>query len=229
MRISALAAVLILSNLVVSSTASAIMLFMSPPTATSLALGDTFTIELRMATEGETHITSVFASVIVENPNVLAFVGGTSPGAILFNFSTYEGLVRATQPVDGVPGDAPGRIRAASFASLVGMGTGISSPNELLATLTFQVIGAGFSSISPLLIVGSDEITVARLSVTGSVTVVPGPTVGWVPEPGTGLLVGLGLAGLGITRRRDGRHREISSRRLRRAFPKRGDNHCKSI
>jgi hypothetical protein len=187
-----------------ATTASAINLYMGAPSATSLNIGDTFTIQFRMDTEGETQITSVFASVITDE-NVLAFVSGTSPGTILFNFSTYVGLAKASDPVNGVPGDDAGRVRAASFVTANPAGSGVSGPpaGTLLATLTFQAVGAGVTDVSPLLVLGDDEMTIAQISVTGSVTTTPGATITVVPEPGTALLMGLGLAGLGIAGRRN--------------------------
>jgi len=71
-----------------ATTASAITLYMSAPSSTVLGIGETFTVQLRVDTEGETHITSIFASVQVSNASIIDFVGGTSPGTILFNFST---------------------------------------------------------------------------------------------------------------------------------------------
>jgi hypothetical protein len=58
--------------------------------------------------------------------------------------------------------------------------------------------GPGVVYLSPLLVVGDDEVTVSQLSVTSSVSTIPGPSVAVLPEPGTALLMGLGLLGLGV-------------------------------
>jgi hypothetical protein len=78
-----------------ATTASAIHLFLGAVTHATNVGNDTytvewtqpFTVELRMDTEGETHVTSVFASVMTD-VSVVRFISGTSPGTILFNFST---------------------------------------------------------------------------------------------------------------------------------------------
>jgi hypothetical protein len=92
--------------------------------------------------------------------NVFAFVGGTSPGNILFNFSTYTGLQRTSNPVNGIPGDDAGRVRAANFVTSNPTGSGIARSNQLLATLAFVAVDAGIARITPLLVDGDDEITV---------------------------------------------------------------------
>jgi len=80
--------------------------------------------------------------------------------------------------------------------------TGQFEPNELMATLVFDVIGTpGLANISlsltsPGNVIGDNTGTAipATLAGSGSVNV--------IPEPTTALLVGLGLAGLGIAGRR---------------------------
>ncbi|MBW1883823.1 MAG: PEP-CTERM sorting domain-containing protein [Deltaproteobacteria bacterium] len=179
-----------------ASSASALALSLVAMTGTTLNIGENVTMELRLDTEGETNLTSLFASVGNDNPGTFPFVSGTSPGQILFNTSTFEGVARVSQPVADVPGDAPGRVRAASFATSNPTGSGVSSANQLLATLTFIATGLGVANIVPLLIVGSDEVTVNQISVTGSVRIAGPVSITVIPEPSTALLMGLGLAGL---------------------------------
>jgi len=181
-----------------ASSASAIALSLHATSPISVTIGETVTMELRLDTEGETNITSVFASVSNSGPAAFSFTSGTSPAQILFNASIVEGVFRVSQPVDGVPGDAPGRVRAANFATSNPTGSGISSANQLLAKLTFTPDAAGLAYLSPLLIVGSDEVTVNQIDVTSSVRISSSPVRldTAVPEPSTALLMGLGLAGL---------------------------------
>ena len=184
-----------------ASTASAISLYLHSP-ITTIGLGDTVTVELLMDTEGETQVTSVFTSVGNDNSLALSFTSGTSPGQILFNTSTFEGVARVSNPVDGVPGDAAGRIRAANFATATPTGSGVASAKQLLATLIFTGTQVGDAILAPLAIVGSDEVTVATVSVTGQVSLGEPLSITVIPEPGTALLMGLGLAGLTAAGRR---------------------------
>jgi len=180
-----------------ATSAGAINLFFSPPSATELAIGDQFTIELRMDTEGDTQINAVGVSVFAD-PTLFAFVSGTSPGQILFNIDTFEGVARVSQPFT-LATDPDGLVRAASFAAL--SPSGVGSANQLLATLTFQAVGAGSGALTNLLAQG-DDILSNGASVAGSVSSQPSASITVVPEPGTALLMGLGLSGLAVAGRR---------------------------
>jgi hypothetical protein len=188
-----------------AASASAISLSVSALTPTTINVGETVTIEMRMDTEAETQITSVFTSMSNSNPGALEYTSGTSPNAILLNFSTYANLGKVGEPQDGVSGDAPGRVRVASYATSNPDGSGRASANQLLGTIIYTATSAGTIDISALLELGvnPDEITVSQVSVTGSVSIGPAVTITVVPEPGTAILMGLGLAGLaGAGRRR---------------------------
>jgi hypothetical protein len=187
-----------------ASTASALSISLSATTPTTILIGETVTVKLYLDTGVETQVTSVFTSVGNDNPSALSFTSGTSPGAILMNMSTFEGVPRVSQPTTGVAGDAAGRVRAASFATATPTGSGVSSANQLLATLIFTGDAAGSIDLAPLLVTSGnpDEFTVATVSVAGSVSLGGPVTITVIPEPGTALLMGLGLAGLAAAGRR---------------------------
>jgi hypothetical protein len=188
-----------------ASTASALSISLSATTPTTILIGETVTVKLYLDTGVETQVTSVFTSVGNDNPSALSFTSGTSPGAILMNMSTFEGVPRVSQPTTGVAGDAAGRVRAANFATATPTGSGVSSANQLLATLIFTGDAAGSIDLAPLLVTSGsnlDEFTVAHASVAGSVSLGGPVTITVIPEPGTALLMGLGLAGLAAAGRR---------------------------
>lgn len=180
-----------------AASASAISFFFNNESATTLLPGDTFSIQLRMDTEGESQITSVFVSVS-SDASVFAFTGGTSPGQILFNTSTFEGIARVSQPFV-LSTDPAGNIRAASFAAL--SPSNVSATNQLLATLNFDVLDPGTTVISVFIATG-DDVTVNGVSMIGDLTFVESVEITVIPEPGTALLMGLGLAGLAAAGRR---------------------------
>ena len=181
-----------------AASASAISFFFTNASATEVSPGDPFSIELRMDTQGETDITSVFVSV-GSDASIFAFTGGTSPGQILFNTSTFEGIARVSQPFV-LSTDPAGNIRAASFASL--SPSNVSATNQLLATLNFDVRDPGTTVISVFIAIG-DDVTVDGVSVIGSLTFVESVAITVIPEPSTALLMGLGLAGLAAAGRRN--------------------------
>ncbi len=84
------------------------------------------------------------------------------------------------------------------FESLLGPVAGVSG-SGLLATLTFDVVGAGTSGLffSDVLFLNSAIGDISIEAVPGFIT-----TVAVIPEPTTALLFGFGIAGLMLARRR---------------------------
>lgn len=187
----------VIGSSLLATQAQAIAIFFDPASVNyfDFLLGDQITIDLRLDTEGETNLEVVAVSVQVD-PNVLSFAGGTSPAQILFDPDTLLGLARLSQPFV-IPFDPQGTVRAANFVAA--QPSGVASADQLLATLTFDVVGIGLPTMSAFFAQGDDMI-VNGVSVKDSVTL--GSLV-LTPEPGAALLLGLGLAGLGASRRRD--------------------------
>jgi hypothetical protein len=188
-----------------ASSASAINVFMGAPSATTLNVGDTFSIQYKLNTEGETHITSVFTSIFAD-PAYFSYVSGNSPGLILFNPTYGELLSRATQPVPRTnPADPapPGAVHAGTFATTNPDGSSQASASQLLATIVFMAIAPTPGSVIGAQPVSGDDLTVSQASVIGEVTWTDSAPITVIPEPGTALLMGLGLAGLGLAGRRN--------------------------
>jgi hypothetical protein len=164
-----------------ATSAGAVNIFFGAPTATELNPGDVFSITLRMDTEGDTQINAVGVSVFAD-PSLFAFVSGTSPGQILFNTSTFEGVPRISQPFT-LESDPEGLVRAASFVAPTP--SGVASSNQLLATLTFEAVGPGTMTIESLLAQGDNiaSNSVGLKDIPGAVTFEPSEPI-TVPEPG---------------------------------------------
>lgn len=195
-RLALIGLIVLTSFLSLATSASAILFFFAAPSSTNPAIGEQITVELRMDTELETQIGSVFVSTFVDDA-VLSFVSGTSPGNILFNFSTFVGIAKITDPF--VLGTDPlGNVRAASFAALTP--PGVASDDQLLATLTFDVVGEGAVNVVALIELG-DDVTVDGVSQIGLLGFIPSDTI-TVPEPASMLLSLSALGMVWMVRRR---------------------------
>lgn len=186
------------------------VLLLGAPTASAIALildmgdyvwnddgpGATLTVRLLLDTEGETGVTTVFASIANMNYLTTAFESGTSPGSILVN-SNFDGLIRAYPPQGNVLGEPRGNVHAAGFSTSLPYGTGVASSNQLLSTIVYAFTGPSPPAmLRPVLTPGIDLVTVNQIDVTSSVRLVV------IPEPGVALLLALGLGGLAAAARR---------------------------
>ena len=189
-----------LSLLISTGTASALTLSLEP-SATSVAVGSAFTVDLMVSGVNPTGAAPLpvgaFDIDVWFDPMLMSFTGyqlGNSLGAV------------DTEALDWSWGEfTPGIIDLAELSLL--------SPAELeaigqpesfsLATLEFLCLGMGTSQIG---IDDSDPLftynVVDAWGDSFAVTVADPVTIAQTPEPGTMLLLASGLAGLAGTRRR---------------------------
>jgi hypothetical protein len=165
-----------------------------------LNLGDTFTVAVNVVWDGAGTLQGIFTSTGYDE-SVIEFVSATSaPGSILGYFDPdtgdiIPGLNRLLQP--SIIGGALRTVQygAGSAEASADPRAANAPAGRLITTLTFRAIGAGSTDIAAI-IAGGDSIAGDAFGGGTAVSV----TV--IPEPGTALLMGLGLAGLGFAGRR---------------------------
>lgn len=134
---------------------------------------------------------------ILYDPTLMEFVD--------YSLGTYLGDVGLDEALDWSWGEfSPGAIDLAEVSRLDALDLGLMQPSKfILAELTFHCLGAGISDIS---IDGSDPYLTYKVGdeLGGMFDVtLGGPlTITQTPEPCTILLIGTGLAGFGVFRRK---------------------------
>lgn len=172
---------------------------------TNLNVGDTLTVDVNVTWDGAGSLTGVFSSTTWDS-SVLQLTTVDWLGFGEFASSVLDrvlptppffvpGLSRLggrNQPTD----DPASLIRSVQYGSPTALGAAHAG-TTLVTSLTFQVVGAGSTSIGSVIAAG-DAGAVGTTFDGGA-----GIEVTAVPEPGTALLMGLGLAGLAAAGRRD--------------------------
>ncbi len=155
--------------------------------------GDFITVDISVAYDGApAGLTGVFSSVLWD-PAVLSFQSATpAPFAI---FSGPNGFLSKLADPRSFPGDPTGSLRTIQYGATP-VQSGSASTDTLITTLTFQVVGFG-----PLMISGG-LLPADGFFGAGGVPLDPSDVLFVnVPEPGTAVVFGLGLMGLGFWRR----------------------------
>jgi hypothetical protein len=189
----------------VATTASALITVTHTNDAAGpLNIGDTFVVDITVGYDGNpAGLTGIFTSAGWD-PAELSLVGTTGPAqpfAIFFGGGGFLGKV-----VDGgqsFPGDTPGTTRAVQYQAGPGQSGGAGA-DTLILSLVFQVVGAGDGTANVDVVFNNgDGIFVNAADTDPSNLQLTGTSVALVPEPGTALLMSLGLAGLASAGRRN--------------------------
>lgn len=179
--------------------------------STTLIGGDptsTVTVQVRLNWDGQGSLNGVFSSTTFDS-SVLTLVSNTTAPASILSFTdnsdpenpvVIPGLSRLTTLIQQ-PGDPASVLRTVQYGAIdpVDPRAATTGAGRLIMTLVFKGTAAGGTTNLSTLIANGDAGAVGDSFVAGSsvsVTVTP------VPEPGTVVLMGLGLAGLGIAGRR---------------------------
>ena len=166
-----------------------------------LGVGDTVEVTVNFDTEGAADIALLSVSVLF-NDTIFSYDGGTSPSYALYvsGGKANQYLVPATTNLTLRTGTADQILLDWQNTALPGGNRDPGSFDMAVLNFTVQDLGAGvaaftLSNSSPGNILQLKDGSNPANAVSGNFDVV-------TPEPTTALLVGLGLAGLGIAGRR---------------------------
>ena len=150
--------------------------------------------------DGAETLTGVFTSASWDESVVQLQGTPTAPNfAIFFGPGGFLSKVSDPGVFDGDP--ASGSLRTIQYGANPGQSAGAGA-DTVITTLTFLAVGGGDGSIAVAFQSGDRILGAAGADIT-STAALTDATVTVVPEPGTALLMGLGLAGLGAAGRRN--------------------------
>jgi PEP-CTERM motif len=164
--------------------------------------GGTFSVQVRLKWDGQGALQGVRTSTTFD-PSVIELVSYTTAPASILDFlddsdpenpEIIPGLSRLTNVI-WLPDDASlGTVQYGGFFP-VDPRAATTGDGRLITTLTFRAIGPGQTDISALLANDGPGVVGDTFQAGASVRIYV------VPEPGTALLLVIGLAGLGFIRR----------------------------
>lgn len=168
-----------------------------------LNIGESFDVDITVGYDGNPAQVTAIAASMQWDPAQLQLVGAVGPAqpfAIFFGGGGFLG--KLADAGTSFAGDPAGTTRTVQYGASPGQSGG-AGPDTLIQTLRFQVIGAG-DGTAELDVISLDDGVFFNLQPAepGQVSLV-GTSVSIVPEPGTALLMSLGLAGLASAGRRN--------------------------
>jgi len=198
-----------LTALLVAGSASATVRIdnsSTTPNGTVLALGETIAVQVRLNWNGTGALQGVFASTTWD-ASVFELVSNTTRPASILSFVEVdeEGNTNVIPGLNSLggnnqPGDPTNILRSVQYGGTapVDARAATTGTGRLIMTITLRAIGGSpNTSVITTLANGDSGATGDDFVIGNSVS------VSVIPEPGTALLMGLGLMGLGLAGRRD--------------------------
>jgi len=221
---------ILMATFLVTSAANAITFNATSSNTTNLAPGELFTVDVTVVLDAGDNINALGSSAYAYDPGVVTFVSGEAVAELFFQTApllTPGDPTCAIVPSACVPGDPITNSRGGALGEgLAGPGTGFegtpevelisaialtetfvaqafSDPGLNGTSVQFQLVfQAGGPGATTLIIGGGSDLN--GVSGGPSPGVINNALIGVtvIPEPGTALLMGLGLAGLASAGRR---------------------------
>ena len=165
----------------------------------AMASGDTLTLDIKLETSAAAEMIAIAGSVNNYDTSVVSVVAGQSvPNQLLFavivpSVGSFNGITNLESGVADTSVQGPGQedtfLSALSTSGAGGDGTAEDAQFQIV----YNVIGAGTTTLR----IGTfADYADAYAGASDNVVNNTGVTITVVPEPGTALLMGLGLAGL---------------------------------